>query len=555
MESSSLRLCDNCEHRHISTAAVAWCPDCDEALCSECKDHHDASKIAKFHKTISLTEFDKLPSFIKDTSVYCTDHDQRCELYCCSHRQCCCIVCLKESHCQCEKLDTIQDVIKNVKTSPVLEDFENDLKCIMTNFDSLIQNRLENKTRINAQKLAFIEEIQSVRKLLNDKLDEMVKRLKDTMAANVEEVGLDLDNLVHDLDVHKSHISTLQEELKTAINIATDLQVFLGLKPLELKVEEELSYLETLQTNKAMDEVDLVLDIAPTTRAISEGSESFGEISQSRKRNDLELGVRKKEQAQILLPSVNELSNIQFSEIASFQLSQGENGMLILGCTILPEGLLVFSDSCNNRLIICDSDSTFQREIPLSFSPRTVVYINNSNVGVTCQSSSKVVLVELITGKIVSTFSTFDPCYGISFRNDTLTIRISGYFLLTTLSGEVKARLKAIGSTHCCTGEDSIFSSSSSSHRVLCFNNDGDLTWQFQDSKLQSPKDVAVDENGFVLAVGEISNNCFAISPDGQTGREILSNLDYPYSLAFDKTSKLMVITNKKGSVRVYNKN
>ncbi|CAC5410903.1 unnamed protein product [Mytilus coruscus] len=203
MESSSSRFCDNCEHRHISTDAITWCPDCDEAFCLECIDHHDALKFAKFHKTIKLNEFDKLPSFIKDTSVYCRDHDHKCEFYCCSHRQCCCNVCLKESHFQCEKLETIQDVVKNVKTSPALEDIENDLKCIMFNLDSLIKNRQENKTRINDQKLARMEEIKNVRKLINDKLDEMEKSLNDTMKSDVKELSSDLDNFLQDLDVHK----------------------------------------------------------------------------------------------------------------------------------------------------------------------------------------------------------------------------------------------------------------------------------------------------------------------------------------------------------------
>ncbi|XP_063411809.1 E3 ubiquitin/ISG15 ligase TRIM25-like [Mytilus trossulus] len=213
MESSTLRLCSNCEHRHISTVAVTWCPDCDEALCTECKDHHDASKIAKFHRTILLAEYDKLPSFIKDRSVYCSEHDQKCELYCCSHSQLCCTACLIESHIPCEKLETIHDV----KTSPALEDIENGLKCLMINLDSLLQNRLENKTRINAQKSVIMEEFQSFRELVNGKLDDMGKSLQDKIETDVKELGFDLDNLSQDFNVHKSNIIIMQEELKVLL--------------------------------------------------------------------------------------------------------------------------------------------------------------------------------------------------------------------------------------------------------------------------------------------------------------------------------------------------
>lgn len=554
MESLSLRLCDNCEHRHISTAAVTWCPDCDEAFCSECKEHHDASKIAKFHKTISLTEFVKLPSFIKDTSVYCTEHDQKCEFYCCSHRKCCCNMCLKESHFQCEKLDIIQDVVKNVKTSPVLEDIKNDLKCIMINLDSLIKNRQENKIKINAQKLTCMDEIKRFRELLNAKLDEMEQTLKDTLASDVEKLDSDLDTLLQDVDVHKKNITNLQEEMAVAIRMATDLQVFLGLRPLELRLEEEHAYLETLKTNKAMDEVDLVLDIALAMTTISKGSESFGMISQLRERNELEFEFRKNEQAQLILPSVNELSNIKFSEKVQFQLPKGENGVNTLGCYVLPEGLLVFTDDVNTRLIICDSGGTFLRDILISCSPFDITYINNSTVGVTCPSSKKVVLVELISGKEISSFTTDDMCYGISFLNGMLTMRITGNFLKTTLEGDIKTRIKADCKTHCCAIEDLIISSHCSNNSVLCFEADGDLAWQFQDPKLQAPRDVTVDENGCILVIGEKSNNLYAISSDGRNGREIINNLDNPYSIHFDKASKLMVITNKAGSAKVYQK-
>ncbi|CAC5361360.1 unnamed protein product [Mytilus coruscus] len=153
-----------------------------------------------------------------------------------------------------------------------------------------------------------------------------------------------------------------------------------------------------------MDEVNLVLDISSIMRAISEGSESFDVILQYRKRNDLELDVRKKGQAQLLLPSVNVKSNtsIKFSEKAQFQLLIGENYIKILGCTVLPGGLLIFTDSKNNRLLIFDGDGTFERDICLSFTPRDITYINKSTIGVTCKSSKKVVLIELITGKELS---------------------------------------------------------------------------------------------------------------------------------------------------------
>ncbi|CAC5361361.1 unnamed protein product [Mytilus coruscus] len=278
-------------------------------------------------------------------------------------------------------------------------------------------------------------------------------------------------------------------------------------------------------------------------RALSASGESFGIISHSRKHNDLEFDVRKKDKAQLLLPSVNKLSNIKFTEKANFQLPKGKNGIYISGCTILPEGLFVFVDEVNSRLIIYDSGGNFIREIPLSFSPRDVAYIYNSNIGVTCMSAKKVVLVELISGKQLSSFSSEDTWFGLSFLNENVTIRITGTFLTTTLEGEIKSRVKGDGLTHCCAGEGCVLSSNYSNHSVLCYKTNGDLAWQFQNPKLQTPRDVTVDENGCVLVTGETSNKLFAISPNGQVWREILNNLDKPYAIEYDKASRLMPST------------
>lgn len=60
---------------------------------------------------------------------------------------------------------------------------------------------------------------------------------------------------------------------------------------------------------------------------------------------------------------------------------------------------------------------------------------------------------------------------------------------------------------------------------MLCYKTNSDLAWQFKDPKLHIPRELTVAENGCVLVVGETSNNVFAISPDGQIGKELLNNL------------------------------
>ena len=47
MAARSGRLGDICEAQHLTNEAEIWCPQCEEALCSKCKAHHEIARITK----------------------------------------------------------------------------------------------------------------------------------------------------------------------------------------------------------------------------------------------------------------------------------------------------------------------------------------------------------------------------------------------------------------------------------------------------------------------------------------------------------------------------
>ncbi|XP_063418455.1 uncharacterized protein LOC134701257 [Mytilus trossulus] len=66
--------CDICQSRDLNKLAEEFCPQCEEALCGDCTEHHKISKSTKSHQTISLEKYNKLPSFIKQISHNCQEH-------------------------------------------------------------------------------------------------------------------------------------------------------------------------------------------------------------------------------------------------------------------------------------------------------------------------------------------------------------------------------------------------------------------------------------------------------------------------------------------------
>ena len=67
---SEVLLCDICNQRHLSINATAWCPECQETLCSNCNEHHNLAKSSRDHNTIPIADYQKQPSFLADIKLF-----------------------------------------------------------------------------------------------------------------------------------------------------------------------------------------------------------------------------------------------------------------------------------------------------------------------------------------------------------------------------------------------------------------------------------------------------------------------------------------------------
>ncbi|CAC5422427.1 unnamed protein product [Mytilus coruscus] len=74
---SKLPHCDICSLRGILKPATIWYSECDESICSECKQHHDLCKATKSHHTLPIEDFLKLPAFVRKINIQCGEHEKK----------------------------------------------------------------------------------------------------------------------------------------------------------------------------------------------------------------------------------------------------------------------------------------------------------------------------------------------------------------------------------------------------------------------------------------------------------------------------------------------
>ncbi|CAC5399101.1 unnamed protein product [Mytilus coruscus] len=173
MATSPITVCAVCEGQSITQEAVKWCPDCDEAYCSNCLKHHAIAKATREHLVIAIEHYRELPPFIFEMTMECGLHRARYQLYCTKHECPCCIKCIDSEHKKCEDLLPLEDVVSGSKSSAALDDLQQRLGDLKQYFKNVIIEKEENSTEITNTYKKLENEIRQFRIKLNKLLDEL----------------------------------------------------------------------------------------------------------------------------------------------------------------------------------------------------------------------------------------------------------------------------------------------------------------------------------------------------------------------------------------------
>ena len=130
---------------------------------------------------------------------YCEDHDEPYQMYCPVHSRPCCITCVLTAHKECSGVAPLKEFIPNAKSSPAMLDLEQTLKENGSFVKRLTDNKEENIQEILTRKKGICEEINKIRKPLNDHLDQLQETLIGSINKTVDDVTLQLGGVKNSL--------------------------------------------------------------------------------------------------------------------------------------------------------------------------------------------------------------------------------------------------------------------------------------------------------------------------------------------------------------------
>ena len=103
---------------------------------------------------------------------------------------------------------------------------------------------------------------------------------------------------------------------------------------------------------------------------------------------------------------------------------------------------------------------------------------------------------------------------------------------------------------------DKIYLAINDTSTVTCYTMKGEQLWEFKDeSVLNGPRGVTVDNNSNVYVTSISSNKVVALEPDGRQGIQLISSedgLNGPTGLYFDKSKNCLLVINYRGPAFLY---
>ncbi|CAG2229951.1 unnamed protein product [Mytilus edulis] len=501
-------ICGICSLRQITKVSDHWCPECEEAICNECKEHHKLLKATRRHETIPISDYKSIPSFITDIQQSCIQHDEHYQQYCIDHALPICFKCIND-HRQCN-VSTLENVTINVKTSGQFLDLESRLDDLLNNIDRMKKDRNANVINIEKMKTRQVKEIQQkIIKDLKDKESQSKERIQKVLSS-VKEKETMINQCLVNFQSIKQH--------------ASNLQTFLGIKDIEVKVAENEQYLQSLITAKSFEHLDLVCKVDIGVHSILNNLKKFGSTEIKSQTTKIEFSRAKDIQAQLQVATTNRTVNDVKLILKKKITTEGKS---VRGCCVSDDNFLITDGACITKLKFLTSDGTIKYDMSLeACMGYDITRVDEKHVAITSGNSWN-----------------YTPGFEI--------VNIADY----TTSAVISCNLSRY--SYVSTFADKIYYTELYDEQVVCCYLNGSPCWTFKDdSVLKLPRGITVDDNGNVFVVAEISSNMVVISNDGKYHKEILSKKDglqQPSAIFFDKEKRELLVANLQQTAFLYN--
>jgi sugar lactone lactonase YvrE len=250
---------------------------------------------------------------------------------------------------------------------------------------------------------------------------------------------------------------------------------------------------------------------------------------------------------------------LKFESLRTFDIKNSENKSWISNIQELPNGNIIMADFNNSKLHVYNQSHERQKPVIMQGNPCCIAVINGEKVAVTVHEKQTIALVNILSRKVLKFVNVGDCAHGITYNNDRIVVNcLKKGLQFMDLSGTVLHTITDVtGEASLCTSENgNIFCSLYWSHKVLCFDKDGQQLYSFSNLTMKCPRGITIDKKGQVLTSEFAKNKIHVINSEGTKSHVVLSKkhgINNPLCVMLDKNGSHLYVSNNDGeSVTIF---
>jgi DNA-binding beta-propeller fold protein YncE len=369
--------------------------------------------------------------------------------------------------------------------------------------------------------------------------------------------------LLVSLDEKQKKLIEYQTNIVNIKKYASELQTFIAVKQIEKDVETHDTFLQSLVNSDSLNQTKLTYKIDTGLKNITTSIQKFAKVVVESKPCEVVFVRRKVKQAQMMVAEISSpmsVENIQLNLKQKIKIK----GTNIRGCSLLPDGRMVFSCYSSRTVIFINKEGieSFQisKDKTGSFDTVYIKDINSVAVSSGYGYNACIDIIDIESKKVMTTISMDTFIIGMTVRGRTIyyCAKSKGLKMLNLSDRSVSDIINSDMTTVCyvATSGDKLYYTNTTTHTVTYCDLHGTTQWEFKDQRvLQYPYGISVDNDGNVYVASYISNNVMVISPDGQRHRQLLSSKDglvNPCVLDYDKSTNRLLVVNQSSTAFLF---
>ena len=156
---------------------------------------------------------------------------------------------------------------------------EQSLRDMKHNIYIAVKDREGNLTSIRKQRQHYSDEIKQIRVKINSHLDTIEQRIMGDLIDVEGNVKLQIENLLTELSKRSDTINEMQGTILALKEHATDLQTFLGSKSIEVEVEKQEKFVESLSEDGSLKQLNIKCSIDNKILDLVSTITTFGSVA------------------------------------------------------------------------------------------------------------------------------------------------------------------------------------------------------------------------------------------------------------------------------------